>query len=112
MISLNVYPQCELPVVDISPGQRRANFTGAGERVAPPGSSSAVEEVADAELSEKLTVLRSSLVAHQDVWVNLQHNLKSGNLSSSTSTTSSAEPEVKNCVLSARQNLSGLIRQK
>ena len=43
----------------------------------PPGSPRTVEEVADAELAEKFSVLCGALVTHQDVGVNLQHNVKS-----------------------------------
>ena len=114
LFSLNSYPQCQLPVLNMSPPQVRPHFTRSCQNVAPPGSSSTVEEVADAELSEKFSVLCSALVPHQDVGVNLQqHKVKSAKISSScSSSTSSAEPEVKNCVVRARQNLSGLIRQK
>ena len=97
MFGLNVYPQSELLVLDISAPQLRSDFARASEKVSPPDSSRAVEEVADTELGEKTRVLCGRLVTHQNVGVNLQDRIpsqvQSGQIFSSSST-SSAEPEV------------------
>ena len=78
MFGLNVYPQSELLVLDISAPQLRSDFARASEKVSPPDSSRAVEEVADTELGEKTRVFCGGLVTHQDVGVNLNHNIESG----------------------------------
>ena len=77
MFGLNVYPQSELLVLDISAPQLRSDFARASEKVSPPDSSRAVEEVADTELGEKTRVFCGGLVTHQNVGVNLQDNIQS-----------------------------------